>query len=281
MRPVRWVLGLVLLALVACTPAAPVTVPEPTAAPEAQIRAQTHAFETLLGELYGHFLVSRDAATEYISLGATPAQGAAELREAIDLGDQAHRFALGTAAELSRQAAASTLGEQVSEVELEVRDVDILGEHDGQVIVATTVWQQLTSRRGPTVEETVTYAVGWRGEELASVGAVISDGNLQGLDAGTGLSSPLGAVQRFVELVEDGNLEAITALSGGINDDEIALDVLSSVVQSSESVYAVTLPQHTEGSTYVVYLMNVSEMVIGRFQVDLADPTQVIYFPTV
>ena len=280
MRPVRWVVSLALLGLVACAPAAPVTVPEPTPAPEAQIRAQTHAFETLMGELYGHFMLSGAPPTEYISPDATPAQGAAELREVIDLGDQAHRFALATATELSRQAAARTLGEQVSEVELEIRDVEILGEHDGELIVATTIWQQLTSRRGPIHEETVTYAVGWRGQELASVGALIMDGNQRGLDAGVGLSSPLGAAGRFVELVEDRDLEAIAALSGGANDDEIALDVLASVVQSSESTYAVTLPQHTEGSTYVVYLTNASDMVIGRFKVDLADPTQVVYHPT-
>lgn len=165
-------------------------------------------------------------------------------------------------------------------MELEVRDARVLGGHDGQVIVETTVWQQLTSRRGPTLEETVTYAVGWRGQELASVRAILQDGNLRGLDTGAGLSSPLGAVRRFVELVEDADLEAIEELSGGANDDEIALDVLASVVESSEGTYAVALPQFSEGSNHLVYLINASDMVIGRFTVDLADPTQVVYHPT-
>lgn len=280
MRPVRWVMGLALFVLVACSPAAPVVVPEPTQAPEAQVQAHAATFETMLREMYDHFLTTGTSDTQYISARATPAQAAAELREAIGLGDQAHRFVLATSTELARKAAATTSHGRVTEVDIKVQQTDVLGARDGELIVATTVMHRATSRRGPITEQAVTYAVGWRGEELTSVGEVVSSGSMRGTDTGSGLSSPLGAVRRFVELVEQGRFEAIEALSGGANDDPIALDVLASVVHSSEATHVVALPQLAEGSLHVVYLLNSADMVIGRFEVTLAGDTQVVYFPT-
>ncbi|HLS26341.1 MAG TPA: hypothetical protein VK063_10755 [Beutenbergiaceae bacterium] len=280
MRPVRWVLSLALLLLAACAPAAPVAVPEPTQAPDAQVQARATTFETMLREMYDHFLTSGTGSTQYISAGATPAQAAAELQQSIGLGEQAHRFALATSTELARKAAATTSHDRITDVEIQVSGAEVLGEENGQVIVATTIDHRVASRRGPIIEQTVTYAVGWRGEELFSVGELLSVGSLRGLDAGVGLSSPLGAVRRYVELVQDDQFDAVVTLSGGANDDPIAFDVLASVVNSSEATHAVTLPQQTEGSLHVVYLLNSAEMVIGRFEVTMSDPTQVVYFPT-
>lgn len=268
--------------LAACTPPAPVTVPEPTQAPDAQVQSQARTFEVLLSELYEHFLVSGPGAAQYISSDATPAQAAAELKAAVGLGDQATRFALATGTELARTAAAATTPGRVTEVEFEVRDVEVLGDVDGRLIVATTVWHQRAVRQGPTHEQTVTFAVGWRGEELDSVAEVLSSGSVRGLDSGSGLRSPLGAVRRYVELVEARAFDAVAQLSGGANTDAVALDVLASVVGSSESIFVVALPQATEGSAHVVYLINASGMVIGRFEVKLAraGSTEVVYYAT-
>ena len=56
--------------------------------------------------------------------------------------------------------------------------------------------------------------------------------------------------------------------------------MLGSVIDSSESIHAVTLPQETEGSAHVVYLINAAGMVVGRFEVTLARDTEVVYFAT-
>lgn len=282
MLTVRWALILALsIVLAACAPAPPVAVPGPTEVPDAQVRSQAQTFQVLLTELYEHFLVAGPGAAQYISAEATPVQAAAELRAAVGLGDQASRFALATGTELARTAAASTPAARTREIQMEIRDVQVLGELDGTVVVATTVWQQHTAGQGPITEQTVTYAVGWRGEELASVSEVVSTGGVQGLDAGTGLSSPLGAVRRFVELVEEHDLEAIAHLSGGANTDEIALEVLASVIDSSEHTYVVALPQSAEGAVHVVYLVNTAGMVVGRFEVTIGQATEVVYFATV
>lgn len=279
MRVMRWSVALTLVVvLAACTPAAPVTVPEPTQAPDAQVRSQAQTFEVLLRELHEHFLVAGPGSAQYISHDATPAQAAAELKAEVGLGEQATQFALATATELSRTAAASTTAARIREVDLQIRDVEVLGDVDGRLVVATTVWHQRTARQGPISEQTVTYAVGWRGQELDSVADVLSTGAVRGLDSGSGLSSPLGAVRRYVELVEAQDFDAVAELSGGSNTDETSLDVLASVIDSSHSTHAVALPQETEGSVHVVYLINAAGMAVGRFEVTLARDTEVVYF---
>ncbi len=277
----RWVRRLLVafvvpFLLVACAPSASVVVPSETDVPQGQVQAQSENVVVLLSDLHENFLRGPDSDARYVSTEATPALATAELNQAIGLGAQAQRFTLATATELTRMDGAG----EYTDVEFEIRDLTVLGAEGDRVIVQTTVWQQFTPVQGPIFEQSVTYAVGWDGETLVSIEDVVRSGNERGLDGGTGLSSPLGAVDRFVDLVTERDFGAISQFSAGGNVNETTLEVLASVVDSSEAVYGVTLPQETEGSKYVVYLVNASDMVVGRFEVTLSQPTVVVFFPT-
>lgn len=276
MRPIRAILVAVLVPLVlfACAAQPPVNVPQPAQVPQAQVRSQSESLRVLLEELHTQYLIGGGA--QYISADATPALAAAELDQAIGLGSQAIRFALATASELTRDPAAGS----IAEVTFDLRDVEVLGELDGRVIAATTIWQRVRPEQGSITEQEVTYAVGWEGEELVSVEELRTIGGEQGLDSGVGLSSPTGAVYRFVDLVQQRDFDAVRELSRGQNTNETTLEVLASVVDSSEEVFAVSLPQHSAGTLHVVYLVNAVDLVVGRFEVRLSDPTQVVFIPT-
>jgi len=284
MRRVRVSITGALLAamtLAACAPGPPVTELEAVDAPAAQVQANSTTVEVLITELYAHFLAeTEEISPQYISAEATPGVAAAELDEAIGLGPQAERFVIAAATELDRMAGATTTAGDITEVDIELRDAEVLGSHDGLVVVATTLLQRTISLHGPITEQAVTYAVGWDGDQLASIEAVIEEGAMRGLDSGSGLSSPIGAVQRFADLAEHQDYEAIEELSDGENVDETQLDVLASVIASAHGTHIVALPQETFGSTHVVYLLNAADMVIGRFEVALGEETVVVYYPT-
>src|SRR5699024_10893997 len=159
MRPVRVLLAIVLSAtLMACTPAAPLTVPEPAPSPEDGVGSHAATFEVLMQELYTHFLVrGLSNQTQHISAESTPAQGTAELNDALDLGEHATYFTLATATELARKAAASTRTTYITEADVAVRDVEVLGEHEGRLVLGITLNQELrTQRDGPVSRQQVT-----------------------------------------------------------------------------------------------------------------------------
>lgn len=274
------VLALMTTLAAACAPAAPVVELDDVEAPPAQVEAGAGTFRVLIADLYTHFLSDEDTQARYISEEATPALAMAELDGAIGLGAQAQRFVVATATELDRAASATTTAGDIVDVDIELRSTEVLGAHDGRTIVATTLLQRTVSQHGPITEQLVTYAVGWRGEELSSIEAVVGEAGSRGLDARTGLRSPQGAVGRFVELVVAHDYEAIEELSDGENTNTTTLDVLASVVDSAQGTETVTLPQENFGSEHVVYLLNAADMVIGRFEVELATPAVVVYFPT-
>lgn len=261
------------LAVGGCASADPVTGLDPAAADAADPTAAVADLTTVLTELSRHFLDvepadASDAATAIVSDGATVDVAVAELDESLDLGDGARDFAAATAFELS-----STADAPVAEVEIVPDPATVVGSADGGTVATVEVMERRTPATGPITETSTTYAVVLDGDRLADVRSW-----KPGLDSGVGLDSPTGAVDRFLALVRDGDLDAVAYFSGGVNTGT-QVGVLGGLLETART-RLVELPQQRVGGLWVVYLVDESSRVLGRFEVTLAETTTVVYSPT-
>lgn len=256
-----------LLAVGGCASADPVTGLDPAAADAADPTAAVADLTTVLTELSLHFLEA-DAPTGIVSEGATVDVAVAELAASLDLGDGARDFAAATAFELS-----SSQETPVAEVEIVPDPATVVGSTDGATVATVEVMERRTPATGPITESSTTYAVVLDGDRLADVRSW-----KPGLDSGVGLDSPTGAVGRFLALVRDGDLDAVSYFSGGINTGA-QVGVLGGLLESART-RLVELPQQRLGARWVVYLVDESSRVLGRFEVTLAESTTVVYSPT-
>lgn len=240
--------------------------PRPTGGPDGA--AQVDTLTTALTEIYAHALDAAQTPTTIISDGATIDISVAELAQALPLGEGARSFLAATAFELTRSAD----GDAVTEVVMEPGAPEVVGSHDGDAVVTVTMRQRMLRTGGPTTEESVTYALVLDGDRLADVQAW-----LPGLDSGVGLASPTGAVMRFLQLVDAGDLDAARYFSGGVNTDT-ELHLLASLLGGRVGLSE--LPQFQMGSARLVYALDGDARVVGRFEVLLGAETSVVYSPT-
>lgn len=233
---------------------------------------------TVLSDLSARFTTRGEQPTQVVSADSTVQVAAEELTAALDLGDQAHAFVLAAGFELQREAAqASPLG-RVESVNTEVID-DVPYTSDGTEVELVTVRQEIHRETGPITEVEAQFAVSWDGR-VSSIQAVIGTAVLS-LDRGVDLTTPRGAVHRFLDLVRDRDYEAIRRLSRDANATATLLDVLASLLGAARGIEVVTLPQARNDGMHTVYAVNDGGSVIARFDVTVGEliPT-VVYFPT-
>lgn len=231
--------------------------------------AATQTLATMLTEIDAHFLDATQTTPSIISNGATVDVAVAELTEALDLDDAARDFAAATAGEVSRSATE----EETTSVSAEPGEPTVVGSVDGQPVATVTILQSATRPSGPTTETSTTFALTLDGDELADVGAWAP-----GLDSGVSLSSPTGAVQRYLDLARAGETDAVRYLSGDVNTaTEIGVLATTSAGVSGSLV---ELPQFQMGSAHVVYAVDGDGRLVGRFEVLLGSSTNVVYSPT-
>lgn len=256
-----------LLLLAGCASADPVGSLDdaPSDAPDPS--GQVTILQTLLTEVYAHGLDATDTDTTIISDGATVDVAVAELTQALDLGDGARDFAAATAFEVS-----TTDDGEIAEVEIVPAEPQVVGSQDGMAVATVAVVLRTSRSAGATTEASATFALVLDGDRLADVAAWAP-----GIDTGVGLSSPAGAAQRFLDLVQDGDLEAARYFSDGVNTDT-QLQVLADATDGDTTLTEV--PQAQLGSAHVVYAIDPDGRVLGRFEVLLGAQTRVVYSPT-
>jgi hypothetical protein len=255
------------LLLSGCASAAPVTTLDDAPTRSIDPTAQVDVLTTLLTEIYAHGLDAEGTPTTIVSAGATVAVAVNELTSALDLGEGARDFAAATAFELSRSDDGP-----VEEVEILTSGAEVVGGRDGQPVATVRVVLSTTRTSGPTTEAEVTYALLLDGDRLADVERWVP-----GLDSGVGLSSPIGAAQRFLDLVQQGDLEAARFFSDGVNTDA-ELQVLATATDRDTRLTEVAHAQL--GSAHVVYALDPDGGVLARFEVLLGSDTRVVYSPT-
>lgn len=263
---VRAAVAAALLLLAGCASADPV-VPLGAAPVEAvDTTGPVETLTTLLTEVYAHQLGAAEE-TAIVSDGATVAVAVTELAAALDLGDGARDFAAATAFEIGTGDVAP-----VQQVEVTTAGPAVVGSHEGMTIATVGAVLSITPVSGAVTQTRVTYALTIDGERLVDVGAWGP-----GLDSGVGLASPLGAAQRFLDLVHSGETEAATYFSDGVNT-EAQLQVL--LAATGGEVRLAEVPQAQMGAAHVVYALDPSGQVLARFDVLLGSPVRVVYTPT-
>ncbi|WP_420112620.1 hypothetical protein [Pseudactinotalea sp.] len=255
-----------LLLLAGCASADPVSSLGPAPA-DADPTSPVATLTTLLTEVYAHGLDASATPTTIVSDGATVDVAVTELTQALDLGEGARDFAAATAFEVGLADDGA-----VTEVQVVTADPQVVGSRDGMAVATVGVVLSTSRSSGPTTEMSVTYAVVLDGDRLADV-----EPWAPGIDSGVGLGSPTGAVQRFLDLVHGGDLEAARFFSDGTNTDT-QLRVLAQATDGRTTLTEV--PQAQLGSAHVVYALDPDGRVLGRFEVLLSSPATVIYQPT-
>ena len=261
-----------LLLLAGCASADPVVSLDEVPAGSAEPTAQVADLQTLLTEVYAHGLEATGTETTIVSDGATVDVAVAELTQALDLGDGARDFAAATAFELGASGAGGGELADVAEVEVVTSEPSLVGSEDGLAVATVAVVLRVSRTAGPTAEESVTFALVLDGDRLVDV-----DAWAPGIDSGVGLSSPTGAAQRFLDLVQDGDLDAARYFSDGVNTDT-ELSVLAAATTGDTTLTEV--PQARLGSAHVVYALDPDGRVLARFEVLLGSQTRVVYSPT-
>lgn len=237
-----------------------------------------HVLVTILTELQSHFTTRGEVPTQVISPDATVQVAAEELATELNLGEQAHDFAIAAGFEMQREAAqASPLG-RAEGVEVEVIE-DRAFVSDESDVHLITVRQEVHRESGPISEMETQFAVTWD-ERVTTIEAVTGTAVLA-LDNGVDLTTPRGAVRRFLELVEARDYEAVRRLSGEANANATVLDVFRSLLGAAGDYEILTLPQAQDGGENTVYVVNEAGTPIARFDVTVGSfiPT-VVYFPT-
>ncbi|UFU02339.1 hypothetical protein LQF12_12630 [Ruania suaedae] len=215
------------------------------------------------------------AATQIVSGGAAPAIAATELAEALDLGEQPTAVAAALAHAWSAQ-------EEARQVQVEVRSAEIVGAYQGDPVARVRVDTEVNRPDSPTRVTSADYLAVWDGGTLTMLAPWQEEDGRAVVDSGAGLSSPTGAVRRFLQLLEEERWAALADLSGGSSTDRTELEVLRSVVADADRVdlVQVVLPPSPEAAeepdAQVVYAVTSTRQVVGRFVVRVEE-REVVY----
>ncbi|HLR27912.1 MAG TPA: hypothetical protein VK086_04405 [Ruania sp.] len=264
--------GVVALLLLAGCAAPAYRDPGELTGPAPSTSGATAQLAQLLGELGSAFGTENADAAQIVGRDATVQVAVSKLRDALGFSDQVGATAAAWAQHWRSQA-------RMRQVEITVEDAQLVGTWHGDPLAHVTV--RVTTSELPGQEETDSfgYAMAWSDGALQWIGPLTRTGGELMVDTGVGLSSPTGAVQRYLDLVEHGDWKALERFSAGANTDRTDLEVLGSVIAAAEDLYLVPMPDRDDGE-WTVYAVTGVSHVIGQFTVDL-DATRVVYKPTV
>ena len=261
----------ILLLLVGC--AAPAyRAPDDLTGPAPSTSGPTAQLGQLLGELGSAFGTENADAAQIVGKNASIQVAVSKLRDALGFSDQVAATAAAWAQHWSSQA-------PKRQVQIAVENAQVVGTWHGDPLAHVTVRVTTSDLPGQEQTDSFGYAMVWGDGALQWIGPLTRvDGELM-VDTGVGLNSPTGSVQRYLDLVEHGDWQALARFSAGANTNRTELEVLGSVIAAAENLYLVPMP-HREDGVWTVYAVTGVSHVIGQFTVDL-DATTVVYRPTV
>lgn len=242
--------------------------PEPAPEPAPSVSGASAELTELLSEIATAFGTQDTSGNELIDPDSSVQVAVADLRAQLQLSDQVAAVAAAWAQDWADR-------DPVAEVDVAVSDARVVGSWQGNPLAQVNLAITTTGSPGPTTESEYEYLLSWAGgtlEYLAPLGR--EDGTVL-VDAGVGLGSPTGAVDRFLVLVRQSRWEALARFSAGANSDRTELEVLQSVIEASPELYLVEMPMPTDDGTRRVYTVTGIDQVVAQFSVDVADRTVV------
>lgn len=257
--------------LAGCAPA-PYREPGPLPEPVPSVTGPSAELGELLSAVANAFGTRDAPRDELVASGTTIQVAVAELREKLQLSDQVAAVAAAWAQQWAGQA-------PVTEVEVEVSGGQVVGTWGEDPLARVTVTTAVTGG-GASTQEQYDYLMAWHGGSLERLVPLVVDGGAPVVDTGVGLSSPTGAVHRYLDLVRQSRWDGLASFSAGANTDQTELAVLRSVVEAAGDVTLVEMPMADSEGTRTVFVVTAIDQVIAQFSVDVQNRT-VVYHSTV
>lgn len=262
-------LGAVLLALglAGCSPQA-YREPEPAPDPAPSVSGASAELTELLSEIATAFGTAEPTGNQLIDPGSSVQVAVADLRAQLQLSDQVAAVAAAWAQDWADR-------DPVAAVDVQVTDAHVVGSWHGDPLAEVSLVMTTTGSPGPTTESEYEYLLSWSGGTLAYLAPLAREDAAVVVDAGIGLGSPTGAVNRFLDLVRQSRWDALARFSDGVNSDQTELEVLQSVIEASPDRYLVEMPMPADDGTRRVYVVTAIDQVVAQFSVDVPERTVV------
>ncbi|WP_147918182.1 hypothetical protein [Ruania zhangjianzhongii] len=242
--------------------------PEPAPVPAPSVSGASAELTEMLGEIATAFGTRETDGNELIEPDSTVQVAVADLRAQLQLSDQVAAVAAAWAQDWADR-------DPVAEVDVQVSNARVVGSWHGNPLAQVSLAITTTGSPGPTTESEYEYLLSWTGGTLEYLAPLARDDGAVLVDAGVGLGSPTGAVDRFLDLVGQSRWEALARFSGGANSDRTELEVLQSVIEASPGLSLVEMPMPTDDGTRRVYAVTGIDQVVAQFSVDVPDRTVV------
>lgn len=242
--------------------------PDPAPEPAPSVSGASAELTELLSEIATAFGTQDTSGNELIDPDSSVQVAVADLRAQLQLSDQVAAVAAAWAQDWADR-------DPVAEVDVQVTDARVVGSWQANPLAQVNLAITTTGSPGPTTESEYEYLLSWTGGTLVYLAPLGREDGTVLVDAGVGLRSPTGAVDRFLALVRQSRWEALTRFSAGANSDRTELQVLQSVIEASPELYLVEMPMPTDDGTRRVYAVTGIDQVVAQFSVDVADRTVV------
>ncbi|HIZ36434.1 MAG TPA: hypothetical protein H9815_11700 [Candidatus Ruania gallistercoris] len=242
--------------------------PDPAPEPAPSVSGASAELTELLSEIATAFGTQEQQGNELIAPDSSVQVAVADLRAQLQLSDQVAAVAAAWAQDWADR-------DPVAEVDVQVQGARVVGSWRGNPLAQATVAVTTTEDPGPTAEHEYEYLVSWRSGTLEYLAPLARQDQTVLVDAGIGLGSSTGSVDRFLDLVRQSRWAALAHFSAGANSDRTELEVLQSVIEASPELHLVEMPAPTDGGARRVYAVTGIDQVVAQFSVDVAERTVV------
>lgn len=242
--------------------------PGPPPEPPPSVTGASAELTELLSEIAVAFGTQEPHGTDLIAPDSTVQVAVADLRAQLPMSNQVAAVAAAWAQDWADR-------DPVAEVAVEVTDARVVGSWQENPLARVQIALTTAEASGPTTESEYEYLVSWQSGTLEYLAPLALEDGTVVVDAGIGLDSPIGSVDRFLDLVRQSRWDALAHFSAGANSDQTELEVLQSVVEASPELYLVEMPMPTDDGTSRVYAVTGIDQVVAQFSVDVAERTVV------